>query len=103
MFRTVFANGLDLDRLCRVWDIWIFENDRYLVRTAVALLGAMQTQIFDVQGDIHLRRRNIQEMLGWGPFNRDGSGYWKLDTPGGDGDSFVEDVRAAGRLDTAGR
>lgn len=103
MFRTIFANGLDLERLCRVWDIWIFENDRYLVRTAVALLGAMQTQIFDVQGDIHLRRRNIQEMLGWGPFNRDRTGYWKPDAPGGDGDSFVEDIRAAGRLDTAGR
>lgn len=103
MFRSIFANGLDLDRLCRVWDIWIFESDRYLVRTAVALLGATQTQIFDVQGDIHLRRRNIQEMLGWGPFNRDESGYWKFDTPIGDGDSFVEEIRAAGRLDTAGR
>lgn len=102
MFRTLFANGLDLDRLCRVWDIWTFESDRYLVRTAVALLGAMQAQIFDIQGDIHLRRRNIQEMLGWGPFNRSESGYWKLDTPG-DGDSFVEEIRAAGKLDTAGR
>lgn len=102
MFRTLFANGLDPDRLCRVWDIWIFESDRYLVRTAVALLGAVQIQIFDIQGDIHLRRRNIQEMLGWGPFNRDQSGYWKFDIPGG-GDSFVEDIRAAGRLDTAGR
>lgn len=102
MFRTLFANGLDLDCLCRVWDIWIFENDRYLIRTAVALLGAMQKQIFEVQGDIHLRRRNIQEMLGWGPFNRNGSGYWKFDNPG-DGESFVEEIRAAGRLDAAGR
>lgn len=104
MFRTLFANGLDLDRLCRVWDIWTFESDRYLVRTAVALLGSMQQQIFDVQGDIHLRRRNIQEMLGWGPFNRDESGYWRFDVvEGTDGDSFVEEIRAAGRLDTAGR
>lgn len=102
MFRTLFANGLDLDRLCRVWDIWTFESDRYLVRTAVALLGAMQQQIFDIQGDIHLRRRNIQEMLGWGPFNRTENGYWKFDTAG-DGDSFVEEIRAAGRLDAAGR
>lgn len=104
MFRTLFANGLDLDRLCRVWDIWIFESDRYLIRTAVALLGAMQAQILDVQGDIHLRRRNIQEMLGWGPFNRVDTGfYWKFDDLNGNGDSFVEDIRAAGRLDTAGR
>ncbi|KAK5093611.1 hypothetical protein LTR70_004578 [Exophiala xenobiotica] len=102
MIRTLFANGLDLDRLCRVWDIWVFEGDRYLVRTAVALLGALQTQIFDVQGDMHLRRRNIQEMLGWGPFNRNRSGYWELDSLGND-DSFVEEIRAAGRLDCAGR
>lgn len=102
MFRTLFANGMDLDRLCRVWDIWVFEGDRYLVRTAVALLGTLQTQIFDLQGDFHLRRRNIQEMLGWGPFNRTGCGYWKLDSSG-DGDSFVEEIRAAGRLDCAGR
>ncbi|KAK5952676.1 hypothetical protein OHC33_006268 [Knufia fluminis] len=102
MFRTLFANGLDLDRLCRVWDIWVFEGDRYLVRTAVALLGILQTQIFDLQGDIDLRRRNIQEMLGWGPFNRTNSGYWKLDALG-DGDSFVEEIRAAGRLNCAGR
>jgi len=102
MIRTLFANGLDLDRLCRVWDIWVFEGDRYLVRTAVALLGALQTQIFDLQGDMHLRRRNIQEMLGWGPFNRTSSGYWNLASLGND-DSFVEEIRAAGRLDCAGR
>ena len=102
MFRTVFANGLDLDRLCRVWDIWIFESDRYLIRTAVALLGALQDQIFDLQGDIDLRRRNIQEMLGWGPFNRTESGYWKLNESG-TCDTFVADIRAAGRLDCTGR
>jgi len=102
MLRTLFANGLDLDRLCRVWDIWVFEGDRYLVRTAVALLGGLQKQIFDLQGDVHLRRRNIQEMLGWGPFGRSPSGYWNLDALGTD-DAFVEEVRAAGRLDCAGR
>lgn len=102
MFRTLFANGLDLDRLCRVWDIWIFESDRYLVRTAVALLGALQNQIFDIQGDIDLRRRNIQESLGWGPFNRTNSGYWDLSALG-DEELFVEEIRAAGKLDCAGR
>lgn len=101
MFRTLFANGLDLDRLCRIWDIWIFEGDRHLVRTAVALLGALESQVFDIQGDVDLRRRNIQEMLGWGPVGRTDSGYWKLETLGG-GDSFVEEIRAAGKLDCAG-
>ncbi|KAK5076270.1 hypothetical protein LTR64_006252 [Lithohypha guttulata] len=101
MFKTVFANGLDLDRLCRIWDIWIFEGDRYLIRTAVALLGALQSQIFEIQGDVHLRRRNIQEMLGWGPYNRTGSGYWKFDSLN-NCDLFVDGIRAAGRLDYTG-
>lgn len=101
MFHTVFANGLDLDRLCRVWDIWIFENDRYLTRTAVALLGSLETQIFDIEGDVHLRKRNIQELLGWGPFERVNGGYWNL-AASGNGDTFVESIRKAGKLDCVG-
>ena len=72
MLRTLFSNGLDIDRLCRVWDIWVFEGDRTIVHAAVAILGCLQTQIFEVDGDIDLKRRNIQEMLAWGPFNRSG-------------------------------
>jgi len=102
MFRTLFANGLDLDKLCRVWDIWIFEGDHCLIQTAVALLGALQHQIFDVQGDFQLRRRNVQEMIGWGPFNRTNSGYWELSALK-DEESFVEEIRAAGKLDCTGR
>lgn len=103
MFRTMFSNGLDIDRLCRVWDIWVFEGDRALVKTAVALLGSLQSQIFDVAGDIDLKRRNVQEMLGWGPFNRtDRGAYWKLNSIGGE-DAFVEEIRTAGKLDYTGR
>lgn len=96
MCQTLFANGLNPDTLCRVWDIWIFEGDRYINRIAVALLGSLQKQIFDIQGDIDLRRRNIQEMLGWGPCNRDASGYWKLEC-----EPFIDEIRAAGKLDCA--
>lgn len=101
MFHTIFANGLDLDRLCRVWDIWIFESDRYLTRTAVALLGSLEAQIFDIQGDLALRRRNIQELLGWGPFERVNGGYWNL-AASGNGDTFVQSIRSAGKLDCVG-
>lgn len=98
MFRTIFSNGLDVDRLCRVWDIWIFEGDRSLVQAAVAILGSLQSQIFDIRGDIHLKRRNAQEMLGWGPFNRaPKSGHWNLQTVGNE-ENFVEEVRLAGTL-----
>ncbi|KIW84557.1 hypothetical protein Z517_03807 [Fonsecaea pedrosoi CBS 271.37] len=103
MLRTIFSNGLDVDRLSRIWDIWIFEGDRTLVNAAVAILGSLQQQLFDIQGDTDLKRRNIQEMLGWGPFNRlPQSGHWNLQSVG-DEDKFVEEVRLAGTLDYTGR
>ncbi|OAL18562.1 hypothetical protein AYO22_10539 [Fonsecaea multimorphosa] len=103
MLRTIFSNGLDVDRLCRIWDIWIFEGDRTLVNAAVAILGSLQQQLYDVQGDTDLKRRNIQEMLGWGPFNRlPQSGHWNLQLMG-DEDKFVEEVRLAGMLDYTGK
>jgi Rab-GTPase-TBC domain/SBE2, cell-wall formation len=98
MIRTLFCNGLDIDRLCRFWDLWVFEGDKVIVRTAVAVLGCLQTQLFEVQGDIDLRRRNIQEMLAWGPFNRtDKGGHWDLSHI--QEEKFVEEVRMAGQLD----
>ena len=103
MLRTIFSNGLDVDRLCRVWDIWIFEGDRVLVNAAVAILGSLQSELFDIQGDIDLKRRNIQEMLGWGPFNRlSQSGHWNLHTVG-DEEKFVDEMRLAGTLDYTGK
>jgi hypothetical protein len=103
MLRTIFSNGLDVDRLCRVWDIWIFEGDRTLVNAAVAVLGSLQPQLFGMEGDLDLKRRNIQEMLGWGPFNRlPLSGHWNLQTVG-DEDRFVDEIRLAGTLDYTGR
>ncbi|KPI45720.1 TBC domain-containing protein [Cyphellophora attinorum] len=102
MFRTLFTNGLDVDRLCRVWDIWAFEGDKVLVHTAVALLGALQPQLFEISGNVDLRRRNIQEMLAWGPFNRTRPGeYWDLAHIAEQ--SFVEEVQIAGKLDYRGK
>ena len=102
MFRTLFCNGLDIDRLCRVWDIWVFEGDKTLVKAAVAVLGSLQTQLFEVTGDIDLKRRNIQEMLAWGPFNRTRPGqYWHL--PNIDEERFVEEIRLAGTLNYRGQ
>ena len=103
MLRTIFSNGLDVDRLCRVWDVWIFEGDRALVNTAVAVLGSLQPQLFSVEGDVDLKRRNIQEMLAWGPFNRlPVSGHWTLHGVG-DEEKFVEEIRLAGTLDYTGK
>lgn len=101
MFRTLFSNGLDVDRLCRIWDCWVFEGDRILIHAAVAVLGILQHQIFDMGGSFDLKRRNVQEMLGWGPFGRQ-CGYWDLSTAG-DVEAFMDEVREAGKLDYTGR
>ena len=101
MLRTVFASGLDVDRLSRVWDCWVFDGDRTLVRTAVALLGCLQAQIFDIEGTLDTKRRNIQDLLGWGPYGRV-QGYWDLQAAG-DQDTFMTEVREAGKLDYTGR
>ena len=105
MLRTLFANGLDVDHLSRVWDCWIFEGDRVLVTAAVAILGTLQTQIFDIAGGFDTKRRNVQEMLGWGPFGRTAiGGYWDLTAvPGGNVEGFVDEVREVGKLDYTGR
>lgn len=101
MLRTMFASGLDVDRLSRVWDCWVFDGDRVLVRSAVALLGCLQGQIFDIEGTMDTKRRNVQEMLGWGPHGRV-QGYWDVYATG-DQDAFMEEVREAGKLDYTGR
>lgn len=101
MLRTLFASGLDVDRLSRVWDCWVFDGDRTLVRTAVGLLGCLQSQIFDIEGPTDTKRRNIQDMLGWGPYGRL-QGYWDVQAAG-DQDGFIEEVREAGKLDYTGR
>jgi hypothetical protein len=98
MFRTLFCNGLDIDRLCRTFDLWVFEGDKLVVRAAVAILGCLQSQLFEVTGDIDLRRRNIQEMLAWGPFNRVApGGHWDLGHV--ELEKFVDEIRSAGELD----
>jgi hypothetical protein len=101
MLRTLFASGLDVDRLSRVWDCWVFDGDRTLVKTAVGLLGCLQSQIFDINGTMDTKRRNIQDMLGWGPYGRL-QGYWDLQAAG-DQDAFMDEVREAGKLDYTGR
>ena len=104
MFRTLLSNGLDVDRLCRMWDCWIFEGERLLVHAVVAVLGALQTQILDVPGGFDTRRRNVQETLGWGPYGRTAYGYWNLSPIMGNSDVevFMDDVREAGKLDHTG-
>ncbi|KAI9827592.1 MAG: hypothetical protein M1826_006254 [Phylliscum demangeonii] len=39
LFRSLFTRALPLEHVSRVWDVYVFERDPFLVRTAVAVLG----------------------------------------------------------------
>ncbi|RAK99666.1 putative TBC domain protein [Aspergillus ibericus CBS 121593] len=113
MFRSLLTNGLDLERLSRVWDCWVFEGDRVMIRAAVAILGCLQPQLFGYTKPDDPSRKAVQDILGWGP--RQGKAqernsgpatgfggitlglgdYWML---GGDEDGFMQMVREAGKV-----
>ncbi|KAL1956099.1 hypothetical protein VTO42DRAFT_7618 [Malbranchea cinnamomea] len=68
MFRSLLTNGLDLERLSRVWDCWVFENDGILIRAAVSVLGGLETQLLSLAPGDEGQRLAVG-ILGWGPKN----------------------------------
>lgn len=124
MFRSLLTNGLDLERISRVWDCWVFEGDRIMIRAAVALLGCLQTQLLTFQQPDDQSRMAVRNILGWGPrhmgvntqkpkdrhsapaaagfggahvTNPGVADYWVL-TAAGDEDGFMTAVREAGKV-----
>ena len=87
MMRTLFlgpGEGLGVETATRVWDVLVFEGDRMCIRTAVAVLGALE-------GDLYGERDEVLAKLGWG--GGSGSQMWKV----GDEDAFMARVRAMGK------
>ncbi|PWY69519.1 hypothetical protein BO70DRAFT_147477 [Aspergillus heteromorphus CBS 117.55] len=125
MFRSLLSNGLDLERLSRVWDCWVFEGDRIMIRAAVAILGCLQLQLFGYTKPDDQSRKAAKDILSWGPRNGGrakerhsapvasatgfGGGqltpgvgdYWML-TSAGDEDGFMHEVREAGKVRNGG-
>lgn len=124
MFRSLLTNGLDLERLSRVWDCWVFEGDRIMIRGAVATLGCLQTQLFSFQEPNDSTRIAVRNILGWGPrhlgannqkakdrhsapaaagfgggqvINPGVADYWILSAAGNE-DGFMAAVREAGKV-----
>ena len=124
IFRSLLTNGLDLERLSRVWDCWVFEGDRIMIRSAVAILGCLQTQLFSFQQGDEQTRLVVRDILGWGPRhvgantqkpkdrhsapaaagfgggsieNPGVADYWVL-TAAGNEDGFMKAVREAGKV-----
>ncbi|KAL4874647.1 hypothetical protein BJY04DRAFT_203458 [Aspergillus karnatakaensis] len=121
MFRSLLTNGLDLERISRVWDCWVFEGDRIMIRAAVAILGSLQAQLFGFTKPDDHSRLAVKNILAWGPHDAGakpkerrsapaapvaGFGgvltsavgdYWIL-TSAGDEDGFMNEVREAGKV-----
>ena len=82
--RTLFmgpGKGLGVETAARVWDVMVFDGDAVIIRTAVAVLGALEGSLY---GD----RQEVLNKLGW-------RGNWHV---GGE-DEFMARVRSAGKED----
>ena len=67
IFRSLLTNGLDLERISRVWDCWVFEGDRIMIRAAVAVLGCLESQLLSFHQADDQSRIAVRNILGWGP------------------------------------
>lgn len=124
IFRSLLTSGLDLERISRVWDCWVFEGDRIIIRSAVAVLGCLQAQLFSFNQPDDQSRMAVRNILGWGPrhiganlqkpkdrhsapaaagfgggqlLNSGVGDYWIL-TAAGDEDGFMVEVREAWKV-----
>lgn len=101
MFMTLFALHCPPDITNRLWDVYAFEGDAFLVRTAIAVLMALEPKLYG-------SREEVMSILGWGA-----QGQWDIlglmkdkmgvdDKGEGAEEAFMRLVRAAGK-EEAGR
>lgn len=86
MFRSLFAYHLPAPHASRLWDIFVFEGDKALIRTAVAVLGRLETRLYG-------SKEEILQVVGW-------QNAGKLDL--GTEEEFIKAVRDAGKVDAGG-
>lgn len=82
MFLTLFSLHCPVDVTSRLWDVYSFEGDSFLVRTAVAILMMLESKLYG-------SRNEVLDILGW-----NASVY-----PLGRDDEFMAFVRSAGKAE----
>ena len=82
IFQTLFVKGCGADVASRIWDVYVFEGDKVLVRAAVGVLTRLEGRLW---GD----REEVLAELGW-----ENSGVWRL---GGE-EVVMRAVREAGKV-----
>ncbi|KAK8218412.1 hypothetical protein IWZ00DRAFT_433389 [Phyllosticta capitalensis] len=87
IFRTLFCcRGAGLDIASRIWDVYVFEGDKALVRAAVGVLDALESRLYG-------EKQEVLELLGWRAPD-----CWDV----ADEDAFMRGVRNAGKVDANG-
>ncbi|EME39561.1 hypothetical protein DOTSEDRAFT_75278 [Dothistroma septosporum NZE10] len=83
IFRCLFAYNMSHEHVSRIWDVFVFEGDRALIRAAVAVLGTLESKLYG-------SRQEILKHIGWCNENR-----WDIGTE----DEFINAMREAGKVD----
>lgn len=86
IFRCLFAYNLPPEHVSRVWDIFVFEGDKALVRAAVAVLARLEPKLYG-------NKVEIIDLLSWR-----NQAYWDAGTE----EEFIKAVREAGKVDGKG-
>ena len=73
-----------METAVRVWDVMVFDGDGVIIRTAVAVLGALE-------GKLYGGKEEVLGVVGWR--GGTGKGAWEV---GGE-ETFMTSVRNAGK------
>ena len=93
MIRTLFlgpGHGLGVETAARVWDVMVFDGDGVIVRTAVAIFGALEGRLY---GD----KEEVLDVLGWRGGGGGGGSEKKSKWDVGGEEDFMFRVRSAGK------
>lgn len=72
---------MGVETAVRVWDVMVFDRDSAIIRTAVAVLGALESMLY-------VEKEEVLDLLGWGAKTE-----WEL----GGVEEFMARVRTAGK------
>ncbi|KAK6344072.1 hypothetical protein TWF696_007719 [Orbilia brochopaga] len=88
MFTTLFTLHVPIDIVSRLWDVYAFEGDAFLIRTAVAVLTILEGRLYGTAEE-------VVALLGWEGTGCMDKGEWRL----GKEDEFMAKVRGAGKVE----
>ena len=86
LFRCLFGHNMGPEHVSRIWDIYVFEGDKALIRAAVAVLGRLESKLYG-------SKEEVLNLLSW---RNDKT--WDLGTE----EEFIKAVRDAGKVDANG-